>query len=230
MSASRFAGLPDDALIGRLHAGISQAPESELLAAADTLHAITGPVPAVLPAQGCAQPALDTLLDGAAPLRRGAAIAFTVYGDAAPQGSKAYKGTRASRKTGKQVPILVESSKKVTPWRDAVEAAARQALRGIGRHAFPLTGPLEMGVIFSLARPARMPKERIIDGIALPICYPDTSKLLRSTEDALTTAGVWLDDAQVVNFRELGKRYVGEPGALDRPGAVVRVWRIDDGS
>jgi len=42
VSASRFADLPDDALIGQLRAGIAQAPESELLAAADTLAAITG--------------------------------------------------------------------------------------------------------------------------------------------------------------------------------------------
>lgn len=173
----------------------------------------------VLPVSGCARDALNQTLTAA-----GAAIAFVVYGDPAPQGSKSFKGMRASAKTGKQVPILVESSEKVDPWRARVEGAARQTK--LGRRGFPLTGPLEMGVIFSLSRPVRMPEERVVGGIALPMCYPDTSKLLRSTEDALTSAGVWLDDAQVVNFRELGKRYVGEPGALDRPGAVVRVWRI----
>jgi len=65
VSASRFAGLPDDALIRELHVGLGQAPEGELLAAADTLAA-------VLPVQGCAQPALDTLLHGA----RASALAF----------------------------------------------------------------------------------------------------------------------------------------------------------
>lgn len=173
----------------------------------------------VLPVDGCAQPALGQLLH-----TLGADLAFTAYGDPAPQGSKSFKGMRASAKTGKQVPVLVESSKKVDPWRSRVEGAARQAM--LGRRGFPLTGPLEMGVIFSLPRPVRMPKERVVGGIALPMAYPDTSKLLRSTEDALTSAGVWVDDAQVVNFRELGKRYAGEPGGLDRPGAVVRVWRI----
>jgi crossover junction endodeoxyribonuclease RusA len=168
---------------------------------------------------------------------RGEAILVTVYGDPAPQGSKSYKGTRISKQTGKRTPILVESSKKVDPWRADVEAAARRAMTvkhvtvyggwpAGGPIGFPLTGPLEIGVIFTLAPPARMPKERIVGGIALPMCYPDLSKLLRSTEDALTTAGVWLDDAQVVNCRELGKRYAGQPGALDRPGAVIRVWRI----
>lgn len=178
---------------------------------------MTGVQP-VLPVVGCAQSALDQTLAAA-----GAAIAFTVYGDPAPQGSKSAKGSYTDA-AGKRHVRLVESSKRVKPWRACVEAAAREALAG--RTGFPLTGPLEMGVIFSLPRPARMPKERVVGSIALPMCYPDASKLLRSTEDALTTARVWVDDAQVVNFRELGKRYVGEPGALDRPGAVVRVWRI----
>ena len=50
------------------------------------------------------------------------------------------------------------------------------------------------------------------------------SKLARSTEDALTTAGVWADDARVVD-EYLSKRYIGDPGALDKPGVLVRVWR-----
>ena len=169
---------------------------------------------------------IDTCHDlGALPLL-GAVIAFTVYGTPAPQGSKSFKGSRVSKSTGKRTPILVESSKKVTPWRDEVEKAARQALRGPGRRVFPLAGPLEIGVVFTLPRPARMPKERIVGGIALPMAYPDLSKLLRSTEDAVTKAGLWLDDAQVVSCRELRKLYAGQPGALERPGAVIRVWRI----
>jgi len=70
VSASRFAGLPDDALIGRLRAGLGQAPEGELLAAADTLAP-------VLPVAGCAQPALDQAL-----------AAATVYTVALPAGLK----------------------------------------------------------------------------------------------------------------------------------------------
>ena len=223
MTASRFAGLPDDALIGQLHAGIGQAPEGELLAAADTLAAITGPVPTVLPVAGCAQPALDTLLDATTLPRRGADLVFVVYGDPAPQGSKSAKGSYTDA-AGKRHVRLVESSKRVKPWRERVEAAVREALAG--RTGFPLAGPLEIGALFTLPRPGRMPKERIVGGIALPMCYPDLSKLLRSTEDAITKAGAWLDDAQVVNCREFGKRYAGEPGALESPGAVVRVWQI----
>lgn len=145
-------------------------------------------------------------------------LTVTVYGTPGPQGSKSSKGTRTSKKTGKQVPILVESSKKVKPWREAVAAAARQA--GIT----PMTGPLAVSMYFTLKPPARMPKGRIY-----PTCYPDTSKLFRSTEDALTGIA-WIDDAQVVEYLGSGKRYPGQDNALDQPGAVIRVWRIGGGA
>src|ERR1035441_4214633 len=61
------------------------------------------------------------------------------------------------------------------------------------------------------------------------------SKLVRSTEDALTDAGAWDDDARIVECRS-GKRYPGEgPDALDVPGCRLarrptanrRPWRDD---
>jgi crossover junction endodeoxyribonuclease RusA len=60
---------------------------------------------------------------------------------------------------------------------------------------------------------------------AVPDRIPDLSKLCRSTEDALTDAGVWADDARVVRYGDLGKVYVSspDPDALDVPGAVIRV-------
>lgn len=55
MTARRLAGVSDDALLAALHAGLAEAPETELLAAADTLAAIHGPTPADL-AAALAQP------------------------------------------------------------------------------------------------------------------------------------------------------------------------------
>jgi Holliday junction resolvase RusA-like endonuclease len=57
---------------------------------------------------------------------------------------------------------------------------------------------------------------------------PDLSKLIRSTEDALTDAGVWTDDARVVAYHQPRKVYAGsaDPDALHTPGAVIRVWRV----
>lgn len=154
------------------------------------------------------------------------AWAVKVYGDPAPQGSKSYKGMRTSKKSGKRVPILVESSAGVKPWRDVVTAAA---LTVTPPGWVPLDGPLVMDLIVTLPKPLSAPKTLR----RLPSPTPDLSKLLRSTEDALGTdtkrlgRAVIVDDARIVEFRRLTKVYAGDvfdPDALDRPGAVIRLW------
>ncbi|MDX3125337.1 RusA family crossover junction endodeoxyribonuclease [Streptomyces scabiei] len=149
------------------------------------------------------------------------AFALTVYGIPGPQGSKKVQGKRRT-KTGKLVPKLVESSKKVKPWRDAVhDAAVTQRLLQRGRFV-KLDGPLEAAMFFTLPAPQKMPKDRVAATV-----YPDLSKLLRSTEDSLTTAGVWADDARVIRYRNLSKTYPGlGPYALARPGVYLRIWKV----
>ena len=149
-------------------------------------------------------------------------IQITVHGQPAPQGSKKFVGhNRAGRG------VLIESSKKVKPWRSAVVAAAVPL-----RPAAPLDGPLVADMVFTMPRPrshygtgrnAGQLKERYVS--AVPDRTPDLSKLVRSTEDALTDAGVWADDARVVAYGRLIKLYAGDsdPDALDVPGAVIRV-------
>jgi Holliday junction resolvase RusA-like endonuclease len=159
--------------------------------------------------------------------RSGSTITIVAYGVPGPQGSKAFKGSRPT-KSGGRAPILVESSKKVKPWREAVTEAAQRTILALPyaqRLAFPFTAPLEMALVLTLPRPARMPAERVVAGVAYPMAYPDVSKLARSTEDALTGT-VWADDAQVVRYTLLEKRYVGERYALDRPGAVITIAEI----
>ena len=155
------------------------------------------------------------------------AIAFSAYGTPGPQGSKSYKGSRRT-KAGGMAPILVESSKKVKPWREAVAEAATAALYRLApveRLAFPLAGPLRAEMVFTLQAPQRIPAERFVDGVPYPAAYPDTSKLVRSTEDALTGL-IWVDDAQVVVYTLVAKYYPGWGclDSLDAPGVVVRIW------
>ncbi|WP_333745779.1 RusA family crossover junction endodeoxyribonuclease [Streptomyces sp. IBSBF 2950] len=148
------------------------------------------------------------------------AFVLTVFGVPAPQGSKKTVGKRRTSK-GNLVPRLVESSKKVKPWREAVhDAAVAQILRQRGRFV-KLDGPLDAEMYFTLPAPKTMPKGRVAATV-----YPDLSKLVRSTEDALTTAGVWADDARVIRYRDLRKTYpsVG-PHALTRPGVFLCVWK-----
>jgi Holliday junction resolvase RusA-like endonuclease len=140
---------------------------------------------------------------------------IVVYGRPAPQGSKSFKGlTRAGR------PILAESSKAVKPWRQCVHAAAVAARDG----ASPMEGPLRVRMIFTVPKPKSAPRRRR----TWPDRAPDLSKLARSTEDALTDAGVWEDDARVVEYTRLAKVFPGEdPEALEAPGVVVEVERAE---
>lgn len=150
-------------------------------------------------------------------------LTVVAYGTPGPQGSKAFKGmTKAGNA------LLVESSKKVKPWRKAVAEAANAACAGaaewLGLDGWvPLDGPLEVAMVFTLRKPLSAPKRTR----TWPTRYPDVSKLCRSTEDALTAAGVWSDDARVVRYRDLAKVFPGEdPAALSGPGVVVRIWQV----
>lgn len=139
------------------------------------------------------------------------AITIVVYGNPAPQGSKRFVGTARNGRG-----ILVESSAKVKPWRQDVKAAALEARNG----SLPLDGPLVARLVFTLPKPKSAPKRRQ----SWPDRKPDLSKLLRSTEDALTDAGVIADDARIVEFERLAKVFPGEdPEALEVPGARIEI-------
>jgi len=137
-------------------------------------------------------------------------IEITVFGSPAPQGSKKFAG-RAANGRG----ILVESSKAVKPWREAVKWAALS----LPPENCRLAGPVSVEIIFTMPKPKSAPKGRR----TWPDRMPDLSKLVRSTEDALTDAGVWEDDARVVSCYAR-KVFPGEhPSALHSPGVVIRI-------
>lgn len=132
------------------------------------------------------------------------AVGFWVVGTPAPQGSKSHVGHG----------VMVESSKAVKPWRQDVVAAALTV-----RPETPLDGPLFVHMAFTLARPKSATKAR-----TAPSGRPDLSKLIRSTEDAVTTAGIWADDARVVEYTRAAKVWWGyDPDALPVTGALVVV-------
>lgn len=146
-------------------------------------------------------------------------ISIVVFGIPAPQGSKRHVGNG----------VMIESSKKVKPWRDAVRSDAVETRDG----AEPLDGPLVADMVFTFARPRshyRTGKNAHLlrdDAPARPTGAPDLSKLARSTEDALTDAGLWRDDSRVVEYGRLAKVYAGsDRDALNSPGAVIRVYTL----
>lgn len=157
-------------------------------------------------------------------------IVIRVFGLPAAQGSKRHVGRG----------IMVESSKALKPWREAVKHAAldvRQHLFDIDHpHGtddgfwWALDGPLIADMIFTFRRPKSHYRTgrnaHLLRDAAptRPCSPPDLSKLARSTEDALTDAGIWVDDARLVQYGRLAKVWVSEDtDALDAPGAVIRV-------
>lgn len=137
-------------------------------------------------------------------------LRIVVYGSPAPQGSKKFVGVVNGHG------VMVESSRKVKPWRQDVKAAALAVRNG----APTLDGPLIVRMVFTLPKPLSAPKRKR----TWPDKKPDLSKLVRSTEDALTDAGIWRDDARVIGYSRLAKVFPGEdPEALDAPGCVIEI-------
>lgn len=133
-------------------------------------------------------------------------VAFEVRGVPAAQGSKRHVGRG----------IMVESSKKVAPWRSDVKAAAEAVLPG---DWVPLDGAVSVSVAFRFLRPksVSVKKRRHMT------TTPDLDKTIRSTLDALTAAGVWRDDSQVVSI-VARKMY-----ADDEPqGATIVIEKLEN--
>ncbi len=138
-------------------------------------------------------------------------IEIIAYGIPAPQVAKSFVGVSKSGKG-----LMVESSKKVKPWRATVVLAAKAAMA----ERAPLDGPLSVSMVFTVPKPKSAPKTRR----TWPDTRPDLSKLARSTEDALTDAGVYVDDARIVSYSWLSKVYPGEDAdALSEPGVRIVV-------
>jgi Holliday junction resolvase RusA-like endonuclease len=106
---------------------------------------------------------------------------FRVYGSPAPQGSK----TRVGK-------VMLEGRdaaqrERIKAWRQDVAEAARNAHEGP-----PLAGPLRVRIDFRMKRPKSKPRD-----VWAPTA-PDWDKIARNTCDALTAAGVIVDDRLIV--------------------------------
>lgn len=150
-----------------------------------------------------------------------------VWGTPAPQGSKRAFVIRGGPRKG-HAAVIESSHDRLKSWRQAVVETAGEAMNG----RQPLQGPLAAMIVFTFKRPKSHYRtgrnaHLLRDAApAAPAGPPDLSKLLRSTEDALTDAGVWADDALVVEYDRAAKVYCGEDEhALELPGAIIAVRR-----
>jgi Holliday junction resolvase RusA-like endonuclease len=142
-------------------------------------------------------------------------MTITVIGMPAPQGSKRHIGKG----------VMIESSKKVKPWREAVKWAAVEVMSRPDHMPDRPTirGPVDIAMTFTVPKPKSAPKSRQ----TWPDRKPDVDKLCRSTLDALVEAGAIEDDARVVRL-SAAKVFPGEgQDALRVPGAVIRIEAVD---
>lgn len=130
---------------------------------------------------------------------------LTVYGNAEPAGSKRglYRPQLGVR--------IVDANPKSRAWKDLVSQEAGKIADGL------LQGPLELRAVFYRPRPAghygtgRNASVLKRSAPAYPTTKPDTTKLLRGIEDAMTGI-LYRDDAQIV--RQVVSKQWGDPARV----------------
>jgi len=152
------------------------------------------------------------------------AITITVLGTPAPQGSK-----KAFALAGNRARVVDVNPKALNTWREDVKYAAERALAVtaewerdypaiVGYFAFCFDRPRSH---YRTGKFADLLRDDAPDYHAK---MPDLDKLLRSTWDALTAAGVYRDDSRVSQVSAT-KTYTGQgPRQLDKPGAVITLY------
>lgn len=115
-------------------------------------------------------------------------LRFFVAGKPVPQGSKKHVGNNR----------MVEMGVGLEPWRESIRWAAMQAGRvgpvGLVRYS---DGPMMVDLEFVMPRPMSTPKTKPTPPA---VKRPDLDKLIRAVLDALSSAGTWKDDSQVVQI------------------------------
>jgi Holliday junction resolvase RusA-like endonuclease len=163
------------------------------------------------------------------PGKAGGKVMLTVFvpGEAAPQGSKSFKGTFQG-KDGRRHAKLVEDSKALPPWRNSVRAMVEEAIR---REGFRVErGGVKVTLEFVMQRPKKMPKGRIF-----PETPPDICKLHRAINDALHDSrktrrqptvrrGALRDDSQICGAIQI-KRYARDGEQI---GCFIRIEQLRD--
>lgn len=135
---------------------------------------------------------------------------ITVRGIPAPQGSKRHVGGGR----------MIEMSKAVGPWRDAIRTETQRALEG----RQPMFCAVRVTATFWLPRPkghygsGRNAAQLRPAAPGHPFGKPDVDKLARALLDGLTAGGAWKDDAQVVTITAT-KAYVD----LEPPGCTIKI-------
>lgn len=171
------------------------------------------------------------------------AISFVTFGMPAPQGSKKHIGGGR----------LVEVSKLLPAWKEAVRAQAQSAVASTEGWTGPINEPVLIQVVFTFPHTAASMKR----GDIYYTNMPDLDKLQRAIGDAISpqppklsaTKGMPPEKAKRVReeLKEEAKQYAiladdsciiawhskkvytdATSDALKHPGVVIEVWRMSD--
>jgi crossover junction endodeoxyribonuclease RusA len=124
-----------------------------------------------------------------------------VAGNPAPQGSKRHVGNGR----------MIESSKRLHPWRSTIAAAVRfDMLEG----ALAFRGAVVVTLDFVMPRPVSTPKRFTPPAVK----RPDIDKLARACLDAITGIAI-RDDSQVVEL--VATKRIAE--IAETPGVLIRI-------
>jgi Holliday junction resolvase RusA-like endonuclease len=137
-----------------------------------------------------------------------------VLGKPASAGSKTILPTKAGPRVvdGGSAPAREHRA----TWRQDIIEHARRALDA-GAVPFAKGTPVALSVTFYMKRPTSHTKAE--QAVIAPVVMPDSTKLLRAVEDALTVAEVWHDDAQVTDTL-VRRRYATDAEPV---GALIEI-------
>lgn len=145
-------------------------------------------------------------------------VSFRVYGTPKPQGSKRHVGNG----------VMIESAgAALRTWREDVKHAALREREALDA---PLSGSIAVQIVFYLVRPQshyRTGENKHLLRAAAPVFphrRPDLDKLLRSTLDAISSAGLWHDDCCAVQVAA-AKTYAHNGHA---PGAQITLATLNE--
>lgn len=138
-------------------------------------------------------------------------ICIFIPGIPAAKGNIRYLGQRGGRA------ILTDATKNLKPWDSHVRTALAD---DAGHPRAYFDGAVHVELQFVMPRPMSTPKR-----ITPPaVKKPDLDKLQRAVFDAISSAGVWRDDSQVVSVT--ATKRIAEIG--ETPGLVLLLCGMDE--
>ncbi|MFB7285482.1 RusA family crossover junction endodeoxyribonuclease [Actinacidiphila glaucinigra] len=153
--------------------------------------------------------------------------------------------TQGSKRKGR-AGQLIDDNVRLKPWREAVKTAAIEAWVCVyaemrGQHDYsagrrsprlccppPFAGPIAVGITFTCRASQADTARARRGGMTWPSTKDsgDLDKLQRAAFDACSDAGVWEDDARVVDVHARKVHPGSGPDSLDAPGVVIRIRRL----